>query len=69
MKKVNVNYFKASGKWYTEEDIEIPETVNGYEALFQEIPKQHRLKEMFMHVSDSNDGKQPYIVPHLYKPF
>jgi hypothetical protein len=24
--------------------------------------------EMFMLVQDSNDGKEPYIVPHIFKP-
>ena len=68
MKTVNVRYFKTSGKYYTDETIEISETLNGYEALFEEIPKHHRIKEMIMSVSDSGDGKEPFIVPHLFFP-
>ncbi|MGY8620274.1 hypothetical protein ACN6A9_01665 [Bacillus safensis] len=68
MKTVNVRYFKTSGKYYTDETIEISETLNGYEALFEEIPKHHRIKEMIMSVTDSDDGKEPYIVPHLFFP-
>lgn len=67
MKTVNVNYFKPSGKWYTKETIDISEELNGYEA-FKEIPKHHRIKDMFMLVQDSNDDKEPYIVPHLFHP-
>ena len=68
MKTVNVNYFKPGGKWYTKETIDISEELNGYEALFEEIPKHHRIKNMFMLVQDSNDEKEPYIVPHLFHP-
>lgn len=66
-KTVNVTYFKPSGKYYINETIEISEELNGYEALFKEIPKHHRIKEMDMHVADSDDGKKPYIVPHIFK--
>ena len=68
MKTVDVTYFKPSGKFYTEEEILIPETLNGYEALAHELPNHHRLKDMIMLVEDSGDGKEPYIVPHLYMP-
>ncbi|PRT13216.1 hypothetical protein C6352_02385 [Bacillus thuringiensis] len=68
MKTVNVTYFKRSGKYYTSETIEISEELNGYEALSEEIPKHHRIKEMSMLVQDSEDGKEPFIVPHLYNP-
>ena len=68
MKKVNVTYFKPSGKYYTSEEIEISEELNGYEALYVEIPKHRRIKEMFMLVQDSEDGKEPYIVPGLFPP-
>lgn len=67
MKTVNVTYFKKSGKYYTNETIEISETLNGYEALFKEIPKHHRIKGMRMLVMDSDDNKEPYIVPHLFE--
>ena len=67
MKTVNVSYFRPSGKWYTKETIEIDERLNGYQALFEEIPKHHRLKTMDMLVQDSDDGKEPYIVPHIFK--
>lgn len=68
MKTVNVTYFKRSGKYYTDETIEISEELTGYDALSKDIPKHHRIKEMFMLVQDSNDGKEPYIVPHLFHP-
>lgn len=68
MKTVNVTYFKPSGKYYTSETIEISEELNGYDALFKEIPKLHRIKGMQMHVSDSGDGREPYIVPHIFGP-
>lgn len=68
MKTVNVTYFKPSGKYYTHETVEIDESLNGYEALFHEMPKHHRIREMAMLVKDSNDGKEPYIVPHLFPP-
>lgn len=68
MKQVNVTYFKPSGKFYTGEIIEISEKINGYEALFKEIPKYHMNTVMYMSVCDSGDGKEPYIVPHLFKP-
>jgi hypothetical protein len=67
MKTVNVTYFKPSGKYYTNETIEISEELSGYDALFKEIPKHHRIKEMNMLVQDSGDGKEPYIVPHMFK--
>ncbi|MBY7111399.1 hypothetical protein ILT06_10800 [Bacillus sp. 17RED48] len=68
MKTVNITYFKKSGKYYTHETIKVSEELNGYEVLVDEIPKHHRIKEMSMLVQDSGDGKEPYIVPHLYKP-
>lgn len=68
MKTVNIDYFKPSGKWYTTEIIEISEELDGYDALFHEIPKHHRIKDMFMVVKDTGDGKEPYIVPHLFHP-
>lgn len=68
MKKVDVTYFRPSGKYYTAETIEISEDFDGYHALAYELPKHHRLKDMAMLVQDSEDGKEPYIVPHLYKP-
>lgn len=68
MKTVYVSYFKPSGKWYTNDTIEISEELNGYEALSKEIPKRHRIRAMYMQVEDSGDGKEPYIVPHLYHP-
>lgn len=68
MKTVNVTYFKPSGKWYTNETVEIDETLNGYQVVFHEMPKHHRIKEMQMLVTDSGDNKEPYIVPHLFKP-
>lgn len=67
MKTVNVTYFKPSGKYYTYETIEIDESLNGYDALFKEIPKHHRIKTMDMLVQDSDDNKEPYIVPHFFK--
>lgn len=68
MKTVNVTYFKPSGKYYTSETIEISEELSSYHALFHEIPKHHRIEEMQMLVQDSGDAKEPYIVPHLFKP-
>lgn len=68
MKTVNVTYFKPSGKYYTSETVEISEELNGYEALFTEIPKHHRIEDMAMLVQDSDDNKEPYIVPHLFAP-
>jgi len=68
MKTVNVKYFKPSGKWYTTETVEISEELNGYEALNDELPKHHRIESMYMIVEDSDDGKEPYIVSHMYKP-
>lgn len=68
MKKVAITYFKPSGKYYTSEEIEISEELNGYEALFIEIPKHHRIREMYMHVSDAEETKEPYIVPHIFGP-
>ncbi|WP_110933282.1 hypothetical protein [Paenibacillus bouchesdurhonensis] len=71
MKTVKVTYFKQSGKYYTSETINIPADLDGYEALFKEIPKHHRIKGMFMLVENSEpDGEEnePYIVPHLFHP-
>lgn len=70
MKKVKVTYFKPSGKYYTKEIEEISEELSGYHALFEELPKRHRIKDMFMLVQnvDDNDGVEPYIVPHLFHP-
>jgi hypothetical protein len=67
MKSVNVTYFKTTGKYYTSENIEIDDSLNGYQALFHELPKHHRIKYMDMLVQDSGDGKEPYIVPHIFK--
>jgi hypothetical protein len=68
VKEVKVSYFRKSGKWYLTEYVEIPETLNGYQAVFEELPKHHRIKDMFMLVQDSNDEREPYIVPHLFNP-
>jgi hypothetical protein len=68
MKIVVVTYFKPSGKYYTQETVLIPAGLNGYDALFKELPKHHRIKSMFMLVQDGNDGEEPYIVPHLFPP-
>lgn len=68
MKTVNITYFKPSGKYYTDEQVDIPEELSGYHAMFEEMPKHHRLTDMQMLITDSNDGKEPYIVPHLFKP-
>lgn len=71
MKAVLVTYFKKSGKYYTHEKIEIPEHLTSYEALYEELPKHHRLKEMFMMVENFEpvgEEKEPYIVPHLFHP-
>lgn len=68
MKRINVTYFKPSGKYYTHEKVEISEELNSYQALFEELPKHHRIKNMFMLVQDSEDNLEPYIVPHLFKP-
>lgn len=68
MKNVKVTYFKPTGKFYTHEEVEISEELNGYHALFHELPKHHRLKDMQMLVQDSGDGKEPYIVPHIFRP-
>lgn len=71
MKKVKVTYFKPSGKYYTEELVQIPTEISGYDALYKELPKQHRIKNMFMLVQNSEpDGEEqePYIVPHLFHP-
>ncbi|MBU7315954.1 hypothetical protein [Paenibacillus oleatilyticus] len=71
MKKVKVTYFKPSGKYYTEEFVEIPVELSGYDALHKELPKHHRIKNMFMLVQNSEpDGEEqePYIVPHLFHP-
>lgn len=67
MKKVKLTYFKPSGKYYTDEVIEISEELNGYEALFEVIPMHHRLKDMDMHVDQLEDVVEPYIVPHIFK--
>lgn len=68
MKDVKVSYFRQSGKWYTTEYVQISEELNGYQALTEELPKHHRIEDMFMLVQDSDDEKEPYIVPHLFKP-
>lgn len=68
-KSVLVNYYKMSGKYYTSEAFCIPNGLNGYQALFEEIPKHLRLNdEMIAVVQDSNDNREPYIVTHLYHP-
>lgn len=67
MKRVNVTYFKPSGKYYTSETVEISEELDGYDALFKELPKHHRILEMDMLVQNSDDNKEPYIVPHIFK--
>lgn len=68
MKQVAVTYFKPSGKYYTHEIIEISEELDGYTALFVEIPKHHRIRDMYMLVGNVDENHEPYIVPHLFKP-
>lgn len=68
MKQVRITYFKPSGKYYASEIVEIDENLNGYEALFVEMPKHHRIKEMSMHVSNVDANHEPYIVPHIFGP-
>ncbi len=68
MKEVKVTYLKPSGKYYTDEVIEIDSSISGYEALVHELPKHHRIKEMYMLVQNHEDENEPYIVPHLYMP-
>lgn len=65
MKKVKIIYFKDSGKYYTDETVEIPESISGYEALVDELPKRQRANGMQMLVQNA-DNKEPFIVPHLY---
>lgn len=67
MKTVNLTFFKPNGKYYTSEQVDISDDLNGYEAVFTEMPKHHRIADMQMLVTDSEDGKEPYIVPHLFK--
>lgn len=69
-KKVKLTYFKDSGKYYTDEVIEISSHIGGWEALKEEIPKHHRIKTMHMLAqnADEDDNVKPYIVPHLYPP-
>lgn len=72
MKAVKVIYFKASGKYYTQEIVNIPNDITGYEALVHELPKHRRIQDMYMLVTNSEpDGEveDPYIVPHLYLPY
>ncbi|WP_010497714.1 hypothetical protein [Paenibacillus elgii] len=71
MKKVKVTYFKPSGKYYTQETVEISEELNGYQALHYVLPNHHRIKNMFMYVENGEpEGEEiePYIVPHLFHP-
>ena len=68
MKEVKVTYFKSSGKYYTTEVIKIDSNLSGYHALAHELPKHHRIKEMYMLVENNQDENEPYIVPHLYLP-
>lgn len=67
-KKVLLTYFKPSGKFYCHEEVFISEKLNGHQALAEELPKYHRIKTMIMEVRDSDDGLEPYIVPHIYHP-
>lgn len=39
MKKYSVSFFKPSGKWYTDEDIEIPQGMFVWEA--RDVIKKH----------------------------
>ena len=68
MKEVKVTYFKPSGKFYTDEVIEIDSNISGYHALVHELPKHHRINSMFMLVQNNKDENEPYIIPHLFHP-
>jgi hypothetical protein len=69
MKKLKVTYFKpGSGKYYTEENIEISEGMDFWE-LVDALRKPGVLRlngEMAAVVTDSDDNKQPYFVPHYF---
>lgn len=68
MKKVNVDYFKISGKFYTSETFEISEDLQGgTQDYYKALEDNHRIEDMVMVVRDSGDEKEPYIVPHVFK--
>lgn len=69
MKTVKVTYFKKSGKYYTHETFEISEELKGgTNDYWKALEDNHRIKDMFMMVEDSDDELEPYIVPHLFHP-
>jgi len=69
MKTVKVTYFKYSGKYYTNETFGISEELlGGTNSYWEALKNNHRIKEMYMMIEDSGDNKEPYIVPHLFKP-
>ena len=69
MKTVNATYFKENGKYYTNETFGISEELlGGTNDYWNALKNGHRIEEMYMLVQDSDDNKEPYIVPHLFKP-
>lgn len=45
MTKLRVNIFKPSGKWYTDEDIEIPDDIKDYD-IPEYIKNNARIRNM-----------------------
>ncbi|HEY5588250.1 MAG TPA: hypothetical protein VIK86_04750 [Candidatus Paceibacterota bacterium] len=64
MKTIIITYFKPSGKYYTEETIEISEDTPCYD-ISSSVKPLLKLKDMIAVITDSDDGKKPCIVPHL----
>ncbi len=69
MKTVNITFYKPSGKFYCHEDAQISEQIEGGTSEYWNVLRSlHRIPSMVMVVTDSDDNKEPYIVPHLFKP-
>ena len=70
MKKLKVTYFKASGKYYLEETVEVAEGLYGHELqdLFANSEVLRLNREMTAIVTDWKDNVEPYVVPRLYAP-
>lgn len=64
-KTVKLVYFKESGKYYTDNYIDVPEGISWYEV--KDLVKDKMLASLDMLMMDSDDNQLPYIVPHYFK--
>ena len=62
--KIPVNIFRKTGKWYTEETIEVPDDTETY-LIRDAVKENRRIKDMITVATECNDRNDfvPFLVP------